>query len=184
MNKELFKSLTGWEKFFYITHCVFSYFGSAFVTLWAFLIEKITRDDISIVTKMGLTGILCLVILIILTIVLVNRHINKKLETNNEQQQDIMKQMLIETDTDKKEKMRLKLVELENYRVKVKAHRTIFKDAVLCGVFVFLTLLFFLAEKKVVELRGTFMGISSCLLLGCGFNTAYELLHKKLNTKK
>lgn len=184
MNKELFKSLTGWEKFFYITHCVFSYFGSAFVTLWAFLIEKITRDDVSIMTKMGLSGILCLVVLGILTIVLLNRHINKKLETNGEQQQEIMKQMMIETDLDKKEEMRLKLVELENYRVKVKAHRTIFKNAILCGVFVILTLLFFLTEKKLVELRGTFMGISSCLLIGFGFNTAYEELHKKLNTKK
>lgn len=184
MNKELFKSLTGWEKFFYISHCVFSYFGSTFVMLWTFLIEKVTREDVSIVTKMGLSGILAIIILGVLTIILLNRHINKKLETNQDQQQEIMKQLLIETDETKKEQMRLKLVELENYRVRVKAHRTIFKNAVLCGVFVLLTLLFFMAEKKVVEIRGVFMGVTSCLLIGFGFNTAYEELHKKLNTKK
>lgn len=152
--------------------------------LWTFLIEKVTREDISIVTKMGLSGILAVIILGVLTIVLLNRHINKKLETNDDQQKEIMKQLLIETDETKKEELRTKLVELENYRVKVKAHRTIFKNAVLCGVFVLLTLLFFMAEKKVVEIRGVFMGVTSCLLIGFGFNTAYEMLHKKLNTKK
>ena len=184
MNKELFKSLSGWEKFFYITSCVFSYGGTTFIALWSFVIEKITREDVSIITKMGLSGTLCLIVLVVLTVVFMNRHIDKKLDTNGEQQQDIVKMLWLETDEVKKEEMRQKLKELENYRVKVKANREIFKNAILCSVFVILTLLFYVAEKKLIELRGTFLGISSCLLIGFGFNTAYEQLHKKLNTKK
>ena len=184
MNKELWKTLTKTQKFFYIGSVAFSYGGTIGIALWSFLLEKLVKNEVSIMAKIGCTGIVIIALMIVLSIVFYNRHITKKLDTNEMQQKDIMKEMLIETDEEKKKQLREKLVEYENYEIKIKTRKAIFKNAILCGVFVLLTMLFFLAEKACISMRGIFFGMSSTLLIGFGFNTAYEELSKKLNLKK
>lgn len=184
MNKEKWKSLTKMQKFLYIGNIAFSYGGTTGIALWSFLFEKLIKNEVSIMAKIGCTGIVTIGLMIVLTIVFYNRHTTKKLDENEMKQKDIMKEMLMEADEEKKKQLREKLVEYENYELKVKAKKTIFKNAILCGVFVLMTLLFYLAEKACISMRGIFFGMSSTLLIGFGFNTAYEELNKKLNLKK
>ena len=184
MNKELWKSLTKTQKFFYIGSVAFSYGGTMGIALWSFLIEKLVKNEVSIMAKIGCSGIIIIALMIVLAIVFYNRHTTKKLDENEIQQKNIIKEMLMETDEEKKKQLREKLVKYENYEIKIKTRKTIFKNAVLCGVFVLFTLLFYLAEKACISMRGIFFGMSSTLLIGFGFNTAYEELSKKLNLKK
>lgn len=183
MNKELWKTLTNTQKILYLCHIGFSYGGTLGVSLWSFLIEKLVSSEVSAMAKVGCVGILCIALMILFAIIFTNRHFNKVLDTNQKMQDTIVKDMVMETNAQKKEEMRKKLVSLENANVKIKANLTIFKNAILCAIFLGLTILCYMMEKSAIEMRGVFMGITSCLLVGFGFNTAYEEISKKINLK-
>lgn len=145
MNKKLWKSLTLTKKILYVCSIGFSYGGTIGIALWSFLFEKLVKNEVSPMAKIGCSGIVIIGLMIVLSIIFYNRHTTKKLDTNEMQQKDIMKEMLMETDEEKKKSLREELVKLENYEIKVKTRKIIFKNAILCGVFVLLTMLFFLA---------------------------------------
>lgn len=183
MNKQLWKSLTITQKLLYLGGIIFSYVGTLGIALWSFLIEKLFREP-SLMDKISGTGIMVIAVILILAIIFYNRHTTKKIEIYEQYQKDIIKEMLIETDEEKKKILREKLVEYENYNLKIKTRKKVFKNAIICSIFCLITLLFYIVEKTSISMRGTFFGISTMLLIGFGFNTAYEEFSKKINLKK
>lgn len=184
MSKDEFKKLTPKQKFLYIMYIIFSYGGSTGILLYSFLIEKLFEENVSIMTKLGCSGILCIIFLVVFAIIILNKHINKKIESYNDKQKKLLVELAVETDLTKKEDIRLQIVEAQNYETKIKCKRTIFKHALICGLVLILVILFNMAQEKMLEMRGICFGVFTCLMTGFGFNTAYEIITEKLNLKK
>ena len=182
MSKYEWKEQTTGQKILYVLSVMFTYFGTFGIAIYSFVIENLVKEQ-SAFAKIGIGGITCLAILFVALVFIINRHINRTLEHDAERQQTIIKEMLTTTDADTIENYRKELIDLENYAVKVKCIRAIFKNAILVFVFVLATLIFYLVEKATITMRGIFFGMTLSLITGFVFNIAYQNLTRKIKTK-
>lgn len=133
---------------------VFSYVCPAMVLFVSFVLENLLSNEVSPITKIGVSGVFVLVIMLFLAIFLVNRFFNKKL-------QKVDHEIKVELDNSIKVKLIEKQSKLENLQ-------DLFKSLIVLAVLVVITILVALLESKLLELRGTMVAICVSFAVGVG----------------
>lgn len=153
------------QKIFIWLYRTFCYFVPCGLTLWSFLIENLLNKEVTIMSKMGVSGIFVLAIIGIIGIFFYGKHLRATIsKTTNE---------ILECLDDSKK------AELIAKKKKYEARQEIFHNACFVAPFVLIWLLCVLIESKVISLRGTFMTISLSMLSGLGFNCVAQALKQK-----
>ena len=129
-----------------------TYFAPAGILLWTFVIENILNKEVNVITKIGAGGIFILIILLFVCIFFINSAYNKK-------EKELEKLSIREIDTEKR-------AEIIHKWEKVEKNHKLFKQCLLLGVVLTVTLLVILLESKILALRGTL--ISICVSMGLG----------------
>ena len=159
------------ETLFFWLYITFSYIATGGILLWTFVIENILNDEVTLIAKLGATGIFVLAICLIIGIVVIN-----KLFTKREQKYE--KLSIKEIDTNKRAEYILKWSNTEKWH-------NIFKQCLMFGTLVMLTLLVGLLETKLLALRGTMTTIVISYAIGLIFFVVYENIKlKKLRGNK
>jgi hypothetical protein len=135
---------------------IFCYFIPCGIALWVFLIDNLLNKEIGIMTKMGMSGLLVLAIIFLISIYFYKKYLKTSITklTN-----DILECL----DVNKKKTLIAK-------KRKFEARQEIFNNVCFVAPFVLIWLLCSLIETKVISLRGTFMLFSISMAIGLGFN--------------
>lgn len=133
---------------------VFSYICPAMVLFVSFVLENLLSTEVSPMTKIGVSGVFVLVVVLFLAIFLLNRFFDKKLQA-------IDHQIKIELDNSVKVQLIAKQSKLENLK-------DLFKSLIVLAVLVVITILVALLESKLLELRGTMVAICISFAVGTG----------------
>lgn len=134
----------------------FCYFVPCGIALWTFLIDNLLNKEIGIMTKMGMSGLLILAVIFLISIYFYKKHLKISItKVTNE---------ILECLDAKKKK------ELIAKKRKYEAKQEIFNNVCFVAPFVLIWLLCSLIETKVISLRGTFMLFSISMAIGLGFN--------------
>lgn len=153
------------QKIFTWLYRIFCYMVPCGLTLWTFLIENLLNKKVTIMSKLGVSGIFVLAIIGIIGIFFYGKHLRNSIsKTTNE---------ILECLDD------VKKAELIAKKKKYEARQEIFHNACFVAPFVLIWLLCALIESKVISLRGTFMTISLSMLGGLGFNCVAQSLKRK-----
>lgn len=135
---------------------IFCYLVPCGYALWDFLIKNLIEKDITIMQKLGLSGIFIGVIMFLIAVFFYGRHLKK--------QKDKYTDLCIEcTDETKKKEYIAK-------KHKIESKQDLFRNICFIAPFVLMWLLMSSIERGVVSLRGTFMCISISMAVGFGFN--------------
>lgn len=153
------------QKIFTWLYRIFCYFVPCGLTLWTFLIENLLNKEVTLMSKLGVSGLFVLAIIGIIGIFFYGKYLRNSItKTTNE---------IIEClDDEKKAKLIAK-------KKKYEAKQEIFHNACFVAPFVLIWLLCALIESKVVSLRGTLMTVSLSMLAGLGFNCVAQFLKQK-----
>lgn len=144
---------------------IFTLFVPSGVVLWTFLIEKLIDNNVSVMSKLGLSGIVILAIMVVLAVYFYNRHLKKKITklTND----------CIEClDNEQKH-------ELVEKKKKCEARKEILHDFCFLVPFILIWLVLCFVEKGVVSLRGTMLIVCISMSAGFGFSCVTEWLKSK-----
>lgn len=144
-------------KWVYRTLCY--YLPCGFI-LYNFVIENLLSNEVSIMSKIGVSGVFVLAILIILCIFFVNKAYNKK-------ESELEKLSIKAIDLQEREKL---ITEWE----KTEKNHSIFKNLIMLAIVVVLTILVALLESKILSLRGTMIAFTMSFLSGEGCFIAYK----------
>lgn len=156
------------EKIFTWLYRIFTFIVPCGVSLYTFLIEKLIDNEISVTTKIGISGIFILVIIVIIAVFFLGKFFKNKIR-------DLNDKILICTDNSEKEKLISK-------RKKYDAMQEMFNNACFIAPFIIGYFIILLVEKKCIDIRGTLFFISISMAIGFGFNGVKELLYA--NEKK
>lgn len=140
------------EKTSYWTYIAFSYIIPCGLLFYTFVIENLMNEEIGIWTKLGAVGIFALAICLIICILVINK-LFSKVEKKYE------KLSIKEIDTTKRAEYILKWNKAER-------NHNIFKQGLMLGVFIVLTMLVALLESKLLALRGTMTTITISYAIG------------------
>jgi len=150
-------------KWLYRAGCYYIPGGTA---LWCFVIENLVDKDVSVMAKIGVSGVFVLALMVIITIFFANKSFTKR-------NQKLEKQAIKEMDNDKKKEIIAKWEKNE-------ANQELFHNMIFLVCFICLALLVTLLESKLLSLRGVlwFMVSSISTGLGCNF-VRYKFCKKK-----
>lgn len=158
------------EKIFKWLYRTFEFFVPCGIALYTFLIEKLIDKDISITTKLGVSGVFVLVLMFIIAIFFMGKHFRVK-------QRKLEKDALKELDNEKK----AKIIEKMN---KNEAKQEIFHNACFFAPFLIMYFLVILIEKSMIEMRGTLFFVVLSMAIGFGFNGVSQYLHAHANEQE
>lgn len=158
------------EKIFIWLYRVFSFFVPGGIALYTFLIEKLLDNSVSITTKLGISGLFVLVLMVVIAIFFLGKFFKKKISELNDK-------ILISTDLAEKEKLIAK-------RKKYDARQEIFHNCCFIAPFLIGYFLMILAEKKCIEIRGTLFFVSLSMAIGLGFNGVSQWLYSHEKKQK
>lgn len=144
------------EKIFLWLYRTFSFLVPCGIALYTFLIDKLMDKEITVMTKIGISGIFILIIMFLIAVFFFGKFLKKKIAKYNDQ-------ILICTDNLKKEELILK-------RKKIEAVQEMFHNIIFVAPFLICYILMVLVEKGAANLRGTFMFITISMAVGLGFN--------------
>lgn len=144
------------SKIFLWLYRSFSYFVPLGLSLWAFLIENLINKEVSVMSKIGVSGLFILVIAVVIGVYFYGKHFRTAISK-------VTNEILECLDNDKK----IKLIEKKR---KLEARQELFHNVCFVAPFVLVWLLCSLIEKKVISLRGIMMTISLSMAIGLGFN--------------
>lgn len=137
----------------YRTGCYFIPGGTA---LWCFVIENLVDKDVSVMAKIGCSGVFVLALMVFITIFFANKAFKSK-------NQKYEKEAIKELDNDKKKEIIAKWE--KNERNEELFHNTIF-----LVIFICLAFLVTLLESKIVSLRGVLWFMVGSISAGLGCN--------------
>lgn len=144
------------EKIITWVYRTFSYIIPGGIALYTFLIDKLLDKNVSVTAKIGVGGIFCLVIMILIAIYFYGRHLRKKLNS-------ITNELLECIDNEKKAELVLK-------KKKIEGIQEIFHNAIFLAPFVALYFIILFVEKTSISMRGTLFYIMISMATGFGFN--------------
>lgn len=148
------------ETVFFWLHIFFSYIATGGLLLYTFVIENILNDEVTLIAKLGATGIFILAICLVIGVVIINKLFAKR-------EEKFEKLSIKEIDTNKRAEYILKWESTEKWH-------NIFKQCLMLGVLVMLTLLVGLLETKLLAFRGTMTTITISYAIGLVFFGIYE----------
>lgn len=155
------------EKLLLWVYRTLSYFVPSGILLWTFVIENMLNKEIGWTSKLGIGGLVVLVVLIFICIFFINKEFTKR-------EQKYEKLSIKEIDLEKRENYIKKWEEIEK-------NHSIFKILLMLGVLVAITILVALLETKLLALRGTMISICASFAGGTGVNVIYQ--NVKLSNK-
>ena len=156
------------ELLFYWLYMSFSYILPGVLLFYSFVIENIFNKEVTLMTKLGASGIFALVVCIIICIVFVNKVFTKR-------EQKYEKLSVKEINLEKRKEYILKWTKTE------KIHN-IFKQCIMLSVLIVVAMLVILLESKLLALRGTMITMAVLFGIGTVFYAVYEnIKQKKLN---
>ena len=150
MNNDLKVKVFTW---LYRTFC---YFVPSGIALWLFLIKNLINNEISVMAKVGMSGIFVLAIMFVIAIYFYGKHFTTSINK-------VTNEILECLDNNKK-------VELIAKKRKLEARQEMFRNICFVAPFVLMWLLCALIESKVISLRGTLMTICVSMAIGLGLN--------------
>lgn len=159
MNNDLKVKIFTW---LYRTFC---YFVPGGIALWLFLIENLVNKEVSVVAKVGMTGIFVLVIMFVIAIYFYGKHFSNSINK-------VTNEILECLDDNKK-------TELIAKKRKLEGQQEMFRNACFVAPFVVMWLLCALIESNIISLRGTLMTICLSMVSGFGFNGVAQWLKSK-----
>lgn len=159
MSNEKKEAILGWIS------RTFTLFIPCGFALWTFVIEKLFDNEVSIMAKVGVSGIFLIAVMFIIAVFFYGKHLKKKI-------QKITKDIIVCMNTTEKAALILKLSKEE-------AKQELFSNACFFAPFVLIYFILMLVEKKVMDLRGIFGTISISMAVGLGFNGWAQWLHTK-----
>lgn len=158
------------EKVFKWLYRTFEFFVPCGIALYTFLIEKLINKDISITSKLGISGVFALVLMIVIAVFFMGKHFRVK-------EQKLEKEAIKELDNEKKAKIIQKMNKNE-------AKQELFHNACFFAPFLIMYFLVILIEKSMIEMRGTLFFIVLSMAIGFGFNGVSQYLHANANNKE
>lgn len=158
------------EKIITWVYRTFSYIIPGGIALYTFLIDKLLDSNVSVTAKIGVSGIFCLVIILLIAIYFYGRHLRKKLNT-------ITNELLECVDIEKKKELVLK-------KRKIEATQELFHNAIFLAPFVALYFIMLLVEKTAISMRGTLFYIMISMATGFGFNCFLQWIKTHDNKEK
>lgn len=144
------------EKIYTWVYRTFSYIIPCGIALYTFLIDKLLDSNVSVTAKIGVSGIFCFVIIVLIAIYFYGRHLRKKLNS-------ITNELLECVDIEKKKELVLK-------KRKIEAIQELFHNAIFLAPFVALYFIMLFVEKTAISMRGTLFYIMISMAIGFGFN--------------
>lgn len=161
-------------KIFLWLYRTFTYFVPAGLALYLFVIEKLIDNEVSIMAKIGVSGIFIIAVIGILGIYFYKKHfqiaINKMTLANN----DLTDKILLETDETKKT---ILLQEKQVLRIKLlrkQATQELVQNILFVAPFVLCWLACMLIEKQMISLRGVFLSLILSMGVGFVFNIFFQ----------
>lgn len=155
------------KKIFYWLYLAFCYIIPCGLLFYTFVVENIANKNVSVMAKLGASGIFALTVCIIVGIIVVN-----KIFANKEKKYE--KLSIKEVDLQKRE-------EYINKWNKIEKYHNIFKQCLMLAVIITITLLVALLESKLLALRGTMITMSILFGIGVVF---FSLNENAKETKK
>lgn len=153
------------QKIFVWLHWVFSYIVPGGVALWSCVIEKLLDKEITIVNKVGITGVFAMAVMVIIAVFFYNKHLNKKIT-------DLTNRCIECIDNEEK-------VRLVEQKKKMEVRLEIFHNICFVVPFVIVWLVLCFVESGVISLRGTMLVICLSMATGLGLNTIAGFLKTK-----
>ena len=163
MSNELKEKILLWG------YRIFSYIVPGGFALWTFVIEKLIDNNVSLATKMGVSGMFMLALMVIIAVYFVGRHFRNKITKLNNK-------ILEELDNDKKAILIAK-------KRKIESMQEIYHNAIFIAPFLGMFLLVLMVEKQMVSIRGILGFVCISMAIGMGFNGVKQWLHSKGVTK-
>ena len=131
---------------------IMSYFVPCGITLYTFVIENILNKEVTIMTKIGASGLFVIGILVVIGIFFVG-------STFTRAEKELEKKSIKEIDLNKRAEYIKKWEQVEN-------RHKIFNQIITLSVLVGITALIYMIEKSLINLRGTMIFI--CMSYGSG----------------
>lgn len=134
----------------------FEYFVPAGIALWQFLISSLVNKEITVMQKIGVSGLFVVIIMVIIGVYFYGKHFKTAItKVTNE---------ILECLDDAKK------TELIAKKKKLEAQQEIFRNICFLAPFAIAWLLCSMIENGVVSLRGTMLFITLSMATGLGFN--------------
>lgn len=153
------------EKVFTWLYRTFTYIVPGGALLWTFVIEKLIDKNVTVMTKIGVSGVFVLGVMVIIGAYFFNRHLKKKIE-------DLTNKCIECTDNEEK-------AVLVGKKKKAEVKLDLFHNVCFVTPFVLIWLVLCFVESGVVSLRGTMLVICSSMATGLGLNTISGFLKTK-----
>lgn len=158
------------SKIFTWIYRTFMYFVPCGIALWQFLIETLIKNDVTIMQKIGISGVFIIAIIFVIAVFFYGKHLRKK-------EKSIDDKLLVCIDNEKKK-------ELIKEKHKWQFRQEMFRNICFMAPFIIAWIVMSAVEKKVVSLRGTLMIVSISMAIGLGFNGVAQWLKGKNNEDK
>lgn len=167
------------SKIFLWIYRIFGYFIPLGISLWFFLIEKLLDTHITFASKVGISGIFVLVVILFIAIYFYKKHFAKKIEKLNKDNSEFTDKILLETDETKKAEYLETKKAIRNALNKTEMAREIFNNILFVAPFVLCYIVCVLIEKEMISLRGFFLMLTLSMAIGFGFNVLSQLCKYK-----
>ena len=155
------------DKVFLWLYRIFSYFVPGGIALYFCVIDELMKKDVSVMAKIGLSGVFVHACMVLIAIYFLGKHYRKTLTKLTDQILECM-------DDDKKRELIQKKHEIE-------AKQDIFHNLIFIAPFLICYFVVCLIENQMVSLRGPLFAICCSMAAGLGFNGIEQYLktHKK-----
>ncbi len=150
------------DKVFLWLYRIFSYFVPGGVALYFCVIEELLKKDVSIMAKIGVSGVFVLVCMVLIAVYFLGKHYHKSL-TN------ITNEILECMDDTKKR-------ELIQKKHGIEAKQELFHNAIFITPFLVCYIVVCLIEQSMISLRGPLFAICCSMAAGLGFNGIEQYL--------
>lgn len=158
------------EKIFTWLYRIFTFLVPSGIALYTFLLEKLLDNDISVMAKVGVSGIFVLIIMVVIAVFFFGKFLKKKISK-------ITDEIIVCLDNEEKQKLIKKKAKWEGVR-------EMFHNALFLAPFLIIYFLIVLIEKEMIEMRGTMFFVVISMAIGFGFNGVKQFLCKNANTKE
>ena len=159
--------LNWWGNLILVLKRTFTYYMPIFTFTYATIIEKLTDENVSIMAKLGASGIVAMICFVLMLVYFVKKGYKKKID-------DLNDKLLECIDMEQKRA-------LIEEKKKTKSAYEIFNNIVFVVPFVVALFLVILIEQKMIAIKGVLFGVVIELVVGLGLNIYYQ---KLLNTNK
>lgn len=152
----------------------FTYFLPAGLALWTFVVDKLIDNNVSIIAKIGVSGIFIIVVVALIGLHFYKNHfqiaINKLTLANN----DLTDRILLTTSDEEKTELLEQKQIIRDKILKKQTIQSLVQNISFVAPFVLCWLACMLIEKQMVSLRGTFLPIILSMSIGFVFNIFFQ----------